>query len=104
MISTGHIGWHGLNKQLGNKAHAKALFQQASYDRSYYGFMAAIQSGMPIRITEEILQPEYNWQEAVRLWPALLRIEELIALDETGMARNEWLFLLINPVTKINCS
>jgi soluble lytic murein transglycosylase len=81
-------------QQLGNKAHAKALFQQASYDRSYYGFMAAIQSGMPIRITEEILQPEYNWQEAVRLWPALLRIEELIALDETGMARNEWLFLL----------
>ena len=81
-------------QQLGNKAHAKALFQQASYDRSYYGFMAAVQSGMPIRITEEILQPEYNWQEAVRLWPALLRIEELIALDETGMARNEWLFLL----------
>jgi soluble lytic murein transglycosylase len=81
-------------QQLGNKAHAKALFQQASYDRSYYGFMAAIQSGMPIRITEDALQPEYSWQEAVRLWPALLRIEELIALDETGMARNEWLFLL----------
>jgi soluble lytic murein transglycosylase len=81
-------------QQLGNKAHAKALFQQASYDRSYYGFMAAIQSGMPIRITEEILKPEYSWQEAARLWPALLRIEEWIALDETGMARNEWMFLL----------
>ncbi len=81
-------------QQLGNKAHAKALFQQASYDRSYYGFMAAVQSGMPIRITEEVLQPEYDWRSAVRLWPALLRIEELIALDETGMARSEWLFLL----------
>lgn len=81
-------------QQLGNKAHAKALFQQASYDRSYYGFMAAVQSGMPIRITEDALQPEYSWQEAARMWPALLRIEELIALDETGMARNEWLFLL----------
>lgn len=81
-------------QQLGNKAHAKALFQQASYDRSYYGFMAAIQSGMPIHITEDNLEPEYGWREATRLWPALLRIEELIALDETGMARNEWLFLL----------
>lgn len=81
-------------QQLGNKAHAKALFQQASYDRSYYGFMAAIQSGMPIHITEDNLEPEYDWREATRLWPALLRIEELIALDETGMARNEWLFLL----------
>lgn len=38
-------------------------------------------------------EPEYDWREATRLWPAL-RIEELIALDETGMARNEWLFLL----------
>ncbi|MDD2343881.1 MAG: transglycosylase SLT domain-containing protein [Tolumonas sp.] len=81
-------------QQLGNKAHAKALFQQASYDRSYYGFMAAIQSGMPIHITEDNLEPEYGWREATRLWPALLRIEELIALDETGMARNEWMFLL----------
>ncbi|WP_316678004.1 transglycosylase SLT domain-containing protein [uncultured Tolumonas sp.] len=81
-------------QQLGNKAHANALFQQASYDRSYYGFMAAIQSGMPIHITEDNLEPEYDWREATRLWPALLRIEELIALDETGMARNEWLFLL----------
>ncbi len=81
-------------QQLGNKAHAKALFQQASYDRSYSGFMAAIQSGMPIHITEDNLEPEYDWREATRLWPALLRIEELIALDETGMARNEWLFLL----------
>lgn len=81
-------------QQLGNQAHAKALFQQASYDRSYYGFMAAEQAGMPIHITEDNLQPEYNWKEAVRLWPALSRIEELIALDETGMARSEWLFLL----------
>ena len=56
--------------------------------------MAAIQSGMPIHITEDNLEPEYDWHEATRLWPALLRIEELIALDETGMARNEWLFLL----------
>ena len=81
-------------QQLGNKSHAKALFQQASYDRSYYGFMAAMQSGMPIRITEDVLQPEYKWKEAVRLWPALQRIEELIALDETAMARSEWLYLL----------
>lgn len=81
-------------QQLGNKTHARALFQQASYDRSYYGFMAALQSGMPLRITEEVLQPEYNWKNAARQWPALLRIEELIALSETSMARNEWLFLL----------
>ncbi len=81
-------------QQLGNKSHAKALFQQASYDRSYYGFMAAIQSGMPIRITEDVLESGYKWKEAVRLWPALQRIEELIALDETAMARSEWLFLL----------
>ncbi len=81
-------------QQLGNRTHARALFQQASYDRSYYGFMAALQSGMPLRITEEVLQPAYNWKNAVRQWPALLRIEELIALDETSMARSEWLFLL----------
>lgn len=81
-------------QQLGHKEHAKALFQQASYDRSFYGFMSAVQSGMPIRINEESVKTDYSWKEAVRLWPALSRIEELTALDETSMARSEWLFLL----------
>ncbi len=81
-------------QQLGNPAHAKALFQQASYDRSFYGFMSALQSGMPLRITEESIKSDFSWKEANRLWPALSRIEELIALNETSMARNEWLFLL----------
>lgn len=81
-------------QQLGNKAHAKALFQQASYDRSFYGFMSAVQSGMPLRIYEESVTPQFSWQDAVRNWPALARIEEWMALGETGSARSEWLFLL----------
>ena len=81
-------------QQLGNKAHAKALFQQASYDRSFYGFMSALQSGMPLRIYEESVKPQFGWSDAVRNWPALARIEEWMALGDTTAARSEWLFLL----------
>lgn len=81
-------------QQTGNQEHAQALFKEASYYRSFYGFMAAVQSGTPITIQEDPLQPAYTWDQAARHWPALARIEELLAIDESVMAQREWLFLL----------
>lgn len=81
-------------QQLGNADHAKALFREASYYRSFYGFMAAVQSGAPLNIIEDVVQPIYSWTQAARRWPALARIEELQAIDEGLMAQREWWFLL----------
>lgn len=81
-------------EQTGRRSHARALFQQASFERSYYGFLAAERSGKRLPLYQTPLKANLDWQHASTRWPSLARIRELRALNETDLARSEWLYLL----------
>lgn len=81
-------------QEAGRHTHAQALFQQLSYERSYYGFLAADRAGKAMPIKQSPLKIDLSWATAVKKWPALLRIRELRLLDETDLVRAEWIYLL----------
>jgi Soluble lytic murein transglycosylase and related regulatory proteins (some contain LysM/invasin domains) len=78
----------------GRAQHAKALYRQASYERSFYGFMAADRVGAPIPLNRVPLRGVFSVSKATEQWPAVARVRELLALGERDMARGEWNYLL----------
>ncbi len=81
-------------EESGRRQHARALYQQASFERSYYGFLAAQRAGKRLPLNQARLNAKLEWPSASLRWPALARIRELLALRETDLARAEWLYLL----------
>lgn len=78
----------------GRYPHAKALYRQASYERSFYGFMAADRVGAPIPLNRTPLKSSITVSQAMKKWPAVARVKELLALGERDQARGEWNYLM----------
>lgn len=79
---------------LGKKQHAQALYRQASFERSYYGFLAADRVGVQMPFNAAPLTPALSLSQAVQRWSAVARVRELLALNEYDQARAEWTFLM----------
>ena len=79
---------------LGRKQHAMTLYRQASYERSYYGFLAAdrVKAKMPFNAVP--LAPALSLSQAISRWSAVARVQELLAIGEHDQARSEWIFLM----------
>ena len=91
-------------EEQGNRQHAHALYRQASYERSYYGFLAADRVGVDIPLNKQPLPKPFSLQVALQRWSAVSRVRELLAIGETDQARSEWTFLMdeINPDEKLS--
>ena len=79
---------------LGRKQHAMALYRQASYERSYYGFLAADRVGAKMPFNATPLAASLSLQQAMARWSAVARVQELLAIGEHDQARSEWIFLM----------
>ncbi|MGL5948656.1 MAG: transglycosylase SLT domain-containing protein [Aeromonas sp.] len=77
-------------EQQGQRQPAKALYQTAAKQRSFYGFMAAQRVGAPYRMKAQALPSALEWRQASQRWPFLLRVNELLAMNEHIGARSEW--------------
>lgn len=88
---------------LDRKQHALALYRQASYDRSYYGFLAADRLGVTMPFNPSPLLPPLDMAHAQARWSAVSRVQELLAIGETDQARAEWNFLMdaVSPDEKL---
>ncbi|MBL1378342.1 transglycosylase SLT domain-containing protein [Zobellella sp. CGMCC 1.18722] len=87
--------WRGRALAAQNKStEADAAWQQAATSRDYYGFLAAQQSRRDFSLQKKPLVPAPSWSQASRQWPALLRVEEWLALGDRAAARGEWYHLL----------
>ncbi|MEW8208863.1 MAG: transglycosylase SLT domain-containing protein, partial [Candidatus Thiodiazotropha taylori] len=83
--------WHAraLTK-LDRENEARAILKQLSQERSYYGFMAANQLGVPPKLEHIALQSDQTISAVMALNPGLQRARELHMLKRPMSARREW--------------
>ncbi|MBW9255999.1 MAG: transglycosylase SLT domain-containing protein [Candidatus Thiodiazotropha sp. (ex. Lucinisca nassula)] len=83
--------WHAraLTK-LDRENEARAILKQLSQERSYYGFMAANQLGVPPKLEHIALQSDQTITAVMALNPGLQRARELHMLKRPMSARREW--------------
>jgi soluble lytic murein transglycosylase len=80
-----------LEKQ-GRQKPARDLYLETASLRGFYGFMAAQRTGVPYRMkNQSVAHKVPDWQSASRRWPFLLRVRELLAMNEITAARSEWI-------------
>ncbi|MGT4674738.1 transglycosylase SLT domain-containing protein [Aeromonas caviae] len=80
-----------LEKQ-GRQKPARDLYLETANLRGFYGFMAAQRTGVPYRMKNQSMAHKVpDWQSASRHWPFLLRVRELLAMNEITAARSEWI-------------
>ncbi|WP_323897114.1 transglycosylase SLT domain-containing protein [Aeromonas caviae] len=80
-----------LEKQ-GRQKPARDLYLETASLRGFYGFMAAQRTGVPYRMkNQSVVHKVPDWQSASRRWPFLLRVRELLAMNEITAARSEWI-------------
>ena len=80
-----------LEKQ-GRQKPARDLYLETANLRGFYGFMAAQRTGVPYRMKNQCVAHKVpDWQSASRRWPFLLRVRELLAMNEITAARSEWI-------------
>ncbi len=72
---------------------ADVYYSLAATERSFWGFLAAQQLSRPYPMREQS-PPDSSQSLTPSQQNALARIEWLLAMNEAGMARNEWLFQL----------
>ncbi|MCP3661219.1 MAG: transglycosylase SLT domain-containing protein [Gammaproteobacteria bacterium] len=83
--------WHARAlKVTGQKTLANAMFDQLAEQRSYYGFLAAEQTGKPYNLTHAPLQISADALDGVGQKPAARRAYELYKLGRLSAARSEW--------------
>ncbi len=87
--------WRGRAlKARNHHAEGDKAWQQAAQNRDYYGFLAAQQGRHGFSLQKKPLVPAPSLSQARRQWPALLRVEEWLALGDKTAARVEWYHLL----------
>lgn len=77
-------------EQLGKTKRANSIFEGIATETNYYGFLAADRVKKPYRFTSEPLRRDEAALEVLKQIPAILRTEELYALDRITEARREW--------------
>ena len=75
------------------QADADVYFSLAATERSFWGFLAAQQTGLPYPMREQT-PPESSISLNASQQAALTRIEWLQAMNEATLARDEWLYQL----------
>jgi len=75
----------------GQSKPARELYHETAKLRGFYGFMAAQRTGVPYRIKNQTLKQVPDWRTASKRWPFLLRVRELLAMNEIAAARSEWI-------------
>lgn len=63
--------------------------------------MAAQRTGVPYRMKNQIVKHVPDWRTASQRWPFLLRVRELLSMNEIAAARSEWIHNMDrNPVAQ----
>ncbi|MFM5655047.1 transglycosylase SLT domain-containing protein [Aeromonas veronii] len=85
----------------GQQKPARDLYLETANLRGFYGFMAAQRTGVPYRIKNQSVKHVPDWRTASQRWPFLLRVRELLSMNEIAAARSEWIHNMDrNPVTQ----
>ncbi|MGN5099339.1 transglycosylase SLT domain-containing protein [Aeromonas veronii] len=80
---------------------ARDLYLETANLRGFYGFMAAQRTGVPYRIKNQSVKHVPDWRTASQRWPFLLRVRELLSMNEIAAARSEWIHNMDrNPVAQ----
>ncbi|WP_421333526.1 transglycosylase SLT domain-containing protein [Aeromonas veronii] len=75
----------------GQQKPARDLYLETANLRGFYGFMAAQRTGVPYRIKNQSVKHVPDWRTASQRWPFLLRVRELLSMNEIAAARSEWI-------------
>ena len=75
---------------------AKSILSSIAHERSYYGFLAANQLGIPPKLEHIALQTDQVLTDQMALKPGLQRARELHVLNRLLPARREWNLVLKN--------
>lgn len=73
-------------------AEAKALREAVAKTRSYFGFLAADQLGVPYEYAEQAVLVSQEQMAELYSIPAIVRAQELYLVGDESAARNEWQF------------
>ncbi|MFM5397164.1 transglycosylase SLT domain-containing protein [Aeromonas veronii] len=85
----------------GQPKPARDLYLETANLRGFYGFMAAQRTGVPYRIKNQSVKHVPDWRTASQRWPFLLRVRELLSMNEIAAARSEWIHNMDrNPVAQ----
>ncbi|MBA2081182.1 transglycosylase SLT domain-containing protein [Aeromonas veronii] len=85
----------------GQQKPARDLYLETANLRGFYGFMAAQRTGVPYRIKNQSVKHVSDWRTASQRWPFLLRVRELLSMNEIAAARSEWIHNMDrNPVAQ----
>lgn len=86
----------------GRQKPARELYLETANLRGFYGFMAAQRTGVPYRIKNQSVGHKVpDWRTASSRWPFLVRVRELLAMNEITAARAEWIHNMDrNPVAQ----
>ncbi|WP_447747946.1 transglycosylase SLT domain-containing protein [Aeromonas veronii] len=85
----------------GQQKPARDLYLETANLRGFYGFMAAQRTGVPYRIKNQSVKHVPDWRTASQRWPFLLRVHELLSMNEIAAARSEWIHNMDrNPVAQ----
>ena len=86
----------------GRQKPARELYLETANLRGFYGFMAAQRTGVPYRIKNQSVGHKVpDWRTASSRWPFLVRVRELLAMNEITAVRSEWIHNMDrNPVAQ----
>ncbi|WP_083481511.1 transglycosylase SLT domain-containing protein [Agarivorans gilvus] len=79
---------------LGQQERAEPTLQILAKERSYYGFLAAQFLQQPYQLGEQRHQTSQDVLQQLNQHPTVLKVKELLALEEYYSARSEWSGLL----------
>ncbi|NIL94613.1 MAG: transglycosylase SLT domain-containing protein [Woeseiaceae bacterium] len=83
--------WYGIALQRNNRiAEGDAVLQQLAAERSYYGFLAADELGLPYSLVDESFSPDEQRIAELAGRPELIRARELFLVGLDGRGRSEW--------------
>lgn len=71
----------------------KTIYTQLAKERSYYGFLAADRLGLPYQLNDIPIAPAADIVAAVTSHPAMIRVRELLAMNDELNATREWYFM-----------
>jgi|AZIK01.1.fsa_nt_gi soluble lytic murein transglycosylase len=87
-------------EQLGDQVKADAAYKIAASQRDFYGFLAAEKSSLPYALNSSAPQVKDEDLQAVDSLPAIQRINALWAINEHGLAIDEWSYLINSSPAK----
>jgi soluble lytic murein transglycosylase len=83
--------WRGIALQHDNRIpEGEAILAELSGERSYYGFLAADELGVPYTLGDTSFTPDEDRIATLRARPDLVRARELFLVGLEGRGRSEW--------------